>query len=129
MLWDLRKINAVAVLDGHVGPVAMVHADGYKVVTGGPEDLYVKVWEAETGAPVRALECCPGGASMVGLSAMAVDGCRMVTGGYGLEPELLCFRDYSNSSVLMGCHEQSSFSKFWEEPSSSFNDFEQEGNL
>ncbi|CAA6672761.1 unnamed protein product [Spirodela intermedia] len=119
MLWDVRMSSAaeaeaepVATLDGHVGRVAAIHADRYKVVTGGPDDLFVKVWEADTGAPTNSLECCcssPPAEAAVGLSAMA-------------EPQLLCFRDYSNSSVPMTDREQGSSSKFWEEPSSSSDD-------
>ncbi|XP_078428113.1 ribosome biogenesis protein WDR12 homolog [Wolffia australiana] len=124
ILWDVRRAKAMAVLDGHLGPVAMIHADGSKVVTGGPKDLYVKVWEADNGALVRSLECYSDdltevGDEEVGLSAMAVDGCRIVTGGFGEGPHLLCFRDYSNSSVLIADREQGPSSKFWEEPASS----------
>lgn len=132
MLWDMRMSSAaaaeaepVATLDGHVGRVAAIHADRYKVVTGGPDDLFVKVWEADTGAPTNSLECCcssPPADAAVGLSAMAVDGARIVTGGYGEELQLLCFRDYSNSYVPMTDREQASSSKFWEEPSSSADD-------
>jgi len=49
----------------------------YKVVTGGPFDYHVNVWETSTGALANQLECCLRGESgdIVGLSTMKVDKC------------------------------------------------------
>ncbi|MQL81249.1 hypothetical protein Taro_013697, partial [Colocasia esculenta] len=124
MLWDVRKSGEkpepMTDLDGHVGRVSMMHMDPYKVVTGGPDDFYVKVWETDTGALINSLGCCipheP--EAIVGLSAMAVDGGRIVTGGCGEDPELFCFRDYSQSFIPLSECEENLSSKFWEPLSS-----------
>uniref|UniRef100_A0A1D1YXI1 F-box/WD repeat-containing protein sel-10 n=1 Tax=Anthurium amnicola TaxID=1678845 RepID=A0A1D1YXI1_9ARAE len=124
MLWDVRKnaekTEPLADLDGHVGCVAMLHIDPYKVVTGGPDDFYVKIWETDTGAPANSLGCCSPHQqdADVGLSAMAVDGSRIVTGSYGYEPELIYFRDFSNSFIPLSDHERNLSFKFWEPLSS-----------
>lgn len=127
MLWDIRKNQAkpepVAELEPHVGRVTMLHMDPYKVVTGGPSDYHVNVWETGTGFLVNQLDCrVPGesGDYRFGLSAMAVDGCRIVTSGCAKEPGILYFRDFSNCSVPVSSpgsssgSDCSSGSKFWD---------------
>ncbi|EEF45018.1 conserved hypothetical protein [Ricinus communis] len=53
MLWDIRRNQAtpkpepIAKLDGHTGSVTLLQMDPYKIVTGGPEDLYINTWEAD----------------------------------------------------------------------------------
>ncbi|ERN03246.1 hypothetical protein AMTR_s00003p00191660 [Amborella trichopoda] len=76
-LWDFRKLHdeaeAMAVLDGHLGPVTCVHIDSYKVVTGGSEDSFVKTWETDTlpcGIEKDETKTRPG------LATMAVDWLR-----------------------------------------------------
>ena len=53
MLWDVRrnqeslKPEPIAELDGHCGQVTLLHMDPYKIVTGGPDNAYVNVWEVK----------------------------------------------------------------------------------
>ncbi|XP_058110673.1 ribosome biogenesis protein YTM1-like isoform X2 [Magnolia sinica] len=125
MLWDIRKNQEkpkpVAIMDGHSGYVAHIHMDPYKIVTGGPEDLYVKVWETDTGILANSFTCCIPDfeESSGGLLAMSVKGCRIVTSSWCLEPGLLepgliCFRDFTNASNPLSSSECSSTTKFWE---------------
>ncbi|XP_071708340.1 THO complex subunit 3-like [Rutidosis leptorrhynchoides] len=97
MLWDIRKttntggINAVFELDGHIGPVTHLHMDPYKIVTGGPQDSNVNIWEANNGNQANVLSCTK---DESGCSAMAADEYRIVTAGNNQE---LRFRDFSNA--------------------------------
>jgi len=104
----------------HGGRVTMVHMDPYKVVTGGPFDYHVNVWETGTGALTNQLDCrLPGETEdIVSLSAMGIDGSRIITSGCTEEPGLLYFRDFSNSSKSISCPSNGSSSKFWEPPHS-----------
>ncbi|XP_056169868.1 probable E3 ubiquitin ligase complex SCF subunit sconB [Syzygium oleosum] len=102
MLWDVRKNQGqsksapIAELDGHLGPVTHLHMDSYKIVTGGPEDEYVNVWEADTGNRVNSLICgWEGVSSTSGCSAIAVDGCRIVTAACGPEIGVVRLRDFT----------------------------------
>ncbi|KAL5975453.1 hypothetical protein ACLOJK_019775 [Asimina triloba] len=120
MLWDIRrsqeKPQPVATMDGHSGPVAHLHMDPYKIVSGGPNDSYVKIWEADTGIPTNSFTCCilNDVESRVGLSALAVNGCRIVTSCCGEEAGRICIRDFAHASRPVLSHESSLTSKFWE---------------
>ncbi|XP_077233710.1 uncharacterized protein LOC143875999 [Tasmannia lanceolata] len=120
MLWDIRKNQEkpepVADLDGHIGHVTHLHMDLYKIVTGGPKDLYVKIWETDTGTLANSLTCCIPEEleSAIGLSAMAVNGYRIVTSSCGAEPGLFYFRDFTNSSRPVSLDEDNPSSRFWE---------------
>ncbi|CAK7323050.1 unnamed protein product [Dovyalis caffra] len=132
MLWDIRinqktlKPEPVAELDGHTGPVTLLHMDPYKIVTGGPEDSYINVWEADTSTQTNSFICCPSeGASTssgLGCSAMAVNGTRIVTASYGEEHGLLCFRDFFNATCPVSKSEDVHASKFWDSQSHSDGD-------
>ncbi|KAJ8441447.1 hypothetical protein Cgig2_023633 [Carnegiea gigantea] len=121
LLWDIRKsqegpkLDPIAELEGHNGPVTHVHMDPYKMVTGGPDDFYTNVWDVETGTLVNSLNCCDSeelsNVSM-GCHAMAVDGCRMVTTRCG-DDGLVRFRDFNNASCSVSSYEDEVASKFW----------------
>ncbi|XP_059670284.1 uncharacterized protein LOC132315879 [Cornus florida] len=121
MLWDIRKscdtqkAEPITELDGHIGAVTFLHMDPYKVVTGGPEDPYINVWEVDTGTQTNSLSCCPpnGSSSRRGCSAMAVKGCRMVTASCGVSHGLLRFRDFTNATCQVSSNESEFASKFW----------------
>ncbi|XP_072998742.1 uncharacterized protein [Typha latifolia] len=120
MLWDIRKCQespkCVAELDSN-STVTLLHMDPYKVVTGGPSDYHVNVWETGTGILANSLDCrVPGETGTVnGVTALAVDGCRIVTGGCAEELGHLFFRDFSNCSIPVSLPDfQSSASRFWE---------------
>lgn len=90
-------------LYGHRGPVKLLHMDAHKIVTGGPDDSYVNVWEPETGSCSNTLTCSPNDTNDVdaddpgfGCSAFAVQGCRIVTAGIG-EYCLLRYRDFDSA--------------------------------
>ncbi|KAF2308997.1 hypothetical protein GH714_042445 [Hevea brasiliensis] len=122
LLWDIRrnqetlKPEPLAELDGHTGPVTQLHMDPYKIVTGGPEDLYINVWEAETGMQTNSFICCQ--SEDVGHSsrctAMAVKGTQIVTTTYGEESGIVRFRDFFNASCPVLKHEDEHSSKFWD---------------
>ncbi|KAJ0099924.1 hypothetical protein Patl1_22139 [Pistacia atlantica] len=105
MLWDIRrsqetlKLEPVAELDGHTGPVTHLHMDPYKVVTGGPEDLHVNIWETDTGMQTNSLLCCSSEETktVIGCSALAVNGCRIATATYS-ERGLIKFRNFSHAA-------------------------------
>ncbi|KAK9272757.1 hypothetical protein L1049_003134 [Liquidambar formosana] len=123
MLWDIRrnqetlKPEPMAELEGHTGAVTLVHMDPYKIVTGGPEDIYLNVWEADTGAQTNSLTCCFPERSIFssGCSAMAVNGCRIVTAGCGDEQGLVRFRDFTDATIPVSSYEEDEpTSKFWD---------------
>ncbi|KAL4577241.1 hypothetical protein LXL04_013346 [Taraxacum kok-saghyz] len=105
MLWDIRRSSGtgdagqVAELDGHVDPMTHLHMDSYKILTGGPEDPWVNIWDADTGNWMNSLKCwnLDGG----GCCGMAVNGFRIVTAGYNEEECVLTFR-YFNNAVSFG---------------------------
>lgn len=119
-LWDIRrnqddlKPKPVAELDGHSGPVSFLHMDPYKVVTGCPNDVYVHVWEVDSGTPANSLSCwfdeyTEGSTT---LSSMAVDGCRFATASYAGDIGLLRYIDYTNALRPIVRHDEV-VSKFW----------------
>lgn len=101
-------------MEGHNGPVTQVHMDGYKIVTGGPDDFFTNIWEVETGALINSLSCCPSDLSntTIGCNAMAIDGCRIVTACSG-ENGLIRFRDFNSASCSVALYEDAVSSKFW----------------
>ncbi|CAA0828440.1 Unknown protein [Striga hermonthica] len=121
MLWDIRRFSEPTVeLSKHEGPVKLLHLDRHKIVTGGPYDSYIKVWETDTGEHLNSLISSgeDGKQNYTGCSTMAVDRCRIVTGGgvaYGAN-SLLRFRDFRAAAwrVPSGPYEPDpSVSKFW----------------
>ncbi|XVE83842.1 hypothetical protein DITRI_Ditri16bG0120100 [Diplodiscus trichospermus] len=105
MLWDIRKNQQtskpepVTVLDDHRGSVTLLHMDPYKIVTGGPDDIYVYAWETDTGRQTNSLLCNrPEPGKLMGCSAMAVNGCKIVTASYGQILGLVRFRDFSSAT-------------------------------
>uniref|UniRef100_A0A5B7B5D9 Putative guanine nucleotide-binding protein subunit beta-2-like 1 n=1 Tax=Davidia involucrata TaxID=16924 RepID=A0A5B7B5D9_DAVIN len=121
MLWNIRrscdtsKAKPITELDGHMGAITHFRMDLYKIVTGGPEDSYVNVWEVDTGTQTNSLICCfpYGPSSSSGCSAMAVSSCRIVTASCGEEQGLLQFRDFTNASCHISSNESEFASKFW----------------
>ncbi|XVF14224.1 hypothetical protein REPUB_Repub09cG0039800 [Reevesia pubescens] len=132
MLWDIRrsqeisKPEAVSVLDGHMGSVTLLHMDPYKIVTGGLGDNIVNTWETDTGTRTNSLLCNRRevGSSKIGCSAMAVNGCRIVTGSYGENQGLVRFHDFTGATRrIMECDdEDEEVSKFWGTKSYSDSD-------
>ena len=123
MLWDIRrssetlKTDPVAELDGHTGAVKHLHMDPYKIVTGGPEDSYINVWETDTGLHTNSLICgsLDGLSSGPGCAAMAVNGCQIVTASWNDEQGLVRYSDFTNASCQAVSSEGSDelASKFW----------------
>ncbi|XP_073142596.1 uncharacterized protein [Henckelia pumila] len=123
-LWDTRRVSdthkfePVVELDGHVGPVKHLHTDACKVVTGGPDDPNVNVWDIGTGTQTNSLSCSSleDPSRRFGCVAMAVDGCRIVTASGDDELCILRYRDFSSAThhVSSNVWEESSMgSKFW----------------
>ncbi|KAJ9540568.1 hypothetical protein OSB04_027074 [Centaurea solstitialis] len=130
MLWDIRKSTGtgeagpMAELDEHIGPVTHLHMDPYKIVTGGPKDPCVKIWQADTGDQTNVLISSP--LENAGCSGFAADGFRIVTAGYSQEEGVLCFRDFNNAVSLGSLSDEISGSKFWC-PSTSDDAHESDG--
>ncbi|WCJ20806.1 hypothetical protein M5689_003011 [Euphorbia peplus] len=130
MLWDIRrnqemmKLEPVVELDGHTTPVTLLHMDPYKIVTGGPNDLFVNMWETDTGIKTNSLICCSSefASTSFGCSAMAVRGTKIVTATRGEEHGIMRFRDYFNASCPVTLHEDAYGTKFWNSPSYSDSD-------
>ncbi|KAF8012993.1 hypothetical protein BT93_I0993 [Corymbia citriodora subsp. variegata] len=130
MLWDVRKNQGqsksmpIAELDGHSGPVVHLHMDSYKIVTGSQEDDYVNVWEADTGNQANSLICCSleevGGT--FGCSALAVDGCRIVTAASDHRRGFVRLRDFTFADHLVSQYKDEGTSKFWQPNSYSDDD-------
>ncbi|CAL9180761.1 unnamed protein product [Musa hybrid cultivar] len=120
LLWDIRKNQEnpepMAELELNHNRVTFLHMDPYKVVAGGPFGYKVNVWETSTGCLANSLDCrVPGETEeLAGLSAMAVDGCRIVTGGCSEVPGFVYYRDFSNCYVPSSLVDDNSGSKFWE---------------
>ncbi|KAI9153178.1 hypothetical protein LWI28_007239 [Acer negundo] len=129
MLWDARrsqdalKPEPMAELDGHTGSVTLLQMDPYKIVTGGPEDSSVSIWETDTGRQTNSLICNSPEVENTssGCSAMAVNGCRIVTGSYSG----LLFRDFTNATRPVLKYEDGNDSKFWGTQSYSDTDDEE----
>ncbi|KAH0973737.1 hypothetical protein GBA52_025893 [Prunus armeniaca] len=124
MLYDIRKNQGtlksepIAELDGgHTAPLTYLHMDPYKIVTGSPEDFYVNVWEANTGAKTNSLDCSlPDETSTsFGCRALAVNGCRIVTGIANYDEDVGCLRlrDFTNASCPVFNREDDHVAKFW----------------
>ncbi|XP_038904795.1 uncharacterized WD repeat-containing protein alr2800-like [Benincasa hispida] len=120
-LWDVRrnqdvlKPKPLAELDGHSGPVNFLHMDPYKVVTGCPDDVYVHVWEVNSGAPANSLSCWFGDykEGSTTLSSIAADGCRIVTASYDGDIGIIRCIDYTNALRPIIKHDEV-VSKFWD---------------
>ncbi len=105
-----------------MGPVHCVHYDLYKVISGGPSDHEVHVWNAETGDEISTLDCGVAASSSVnvGVSALVANGGKLVTGTCGEDPGVVRLQDFSNCvNPLVECetevsNKHSSTSKFWE---------------
>lgn len=122
MLWDIRKsagpgeADPMAELDGHTGPVTHLHMDPYKIVTGGPKDPHVNIWETDTGNQTNSLPCSSDGSVCL---AMASDGFRIVTSAYNQEFSVINFRDFNNAVCSVPLNkevtgsEEVIGSKFW----------------
>ncbi|KAL3723251.1 hypothetical protein ACJRO7_035436 [Eucalyptus globulus] len=120
-LWDVRKNQGqskpvpIVELDGQSGPVAHLHMDPYKIVTGGPEDDYANVWEADTANQVNSL--ISGGldewSSTSGCSAIAMDGCCIVTASSGLQYGLVRLRDFTSAEHPDSQYLDEHTSKVW----------------
>jgi WD40 repeat protein len=110
------------VLGNHMGPVHCVHYDLYKVISGGPSDREVHVWNAETGDEISTLDCAVAASSSVnvGVSALVGNGGKLVTGTCGEDPGVVRLQDFSNCvNPLVECetevsNKHSGTSKFWE---------------
>lgn len=116
MLWDIRRSSEpMTVLDGHTGAVTQLHMDPYKIVTGGVDDPYIHVWETDTGVRTNSLFCGSPDASSSspGCSAMAVNGCRIVTASYRELLGLIRYRDFTNATRLVSSDLREHGSKFW----------------
>ncbi|KAK2419870.1 U4/U6 small nuclear ribonucleoprotein PRP4 [Trifolium repens] len=131
MLWDIRrnqellKPKPVAELDGHSGPVTNLHMDSYKIVTGGPDDTYVNVWEVGTGEKTNSLLCCLPGEDdcRSGCDAMAVNGCRILTASYCNRWGVLTYWDFNNAtSPVTKLENEPPTSKFWDSQSDNNSD-------
>ncbi|XP_073065116.1 uncharacterized protein [Primulina eburnea] len=133
ILWDTRRVSdtpkfePVVELDGHVGPVKHLHMDAYKVVTGGPDDPNVNIWDIGIGTQTNSLSCSllDDLSRSIGCLAMAVDGCRIVTASGNDELSILRYWDFSSATrrVSSNLREESSVgSKFWNPQ--SFSDSE-----
>lgn len=127
LLWDIRRNQEtnpgpIAELDGHTGSVAFVHMDPYKIVTGGPEDFFINVWETDTGTQINSLSCSSDEEPSSGCTALAVNGCRIVTGSCGEGLSRLRFRDFNNATCPVVKSEDEHASKFWDPQSYSDSD-------
>ncbi|XP_078165262.1 CCR4-associated factor 4 homolog [Carex rostrata] len=118
LLWDIRKSSQestpVANLDSD-GQVTLLHMDPYKVVTAGSSNHHVNIWDASSGNLVNSLDCSMPGEDVLvnGVSAMSVDGCRIVTAAYCSEMGVLCFRDFSNCTKPVSLEDGEIGPKFW----------------
>lgn len=119
LLWDIRrnqeKPEPVTELDLNHNRVTFLHMDPYKIVTGGPFGYKVNVFETGTGFLANSLDCrVPGDTKEIaGLSAMAVDGCRIVTGNFSEDPGFVYYRDFSSCSIPASLEDTEYGSKFW----------------
>lgn len=130
MLWDIRKSSnaeeagLVTEMDGHIGPVTHLYMDQHKIVSGGPEDSYVNVWEADTGTQTTSLICSEldDSGTISGCFAMAVDGCRVVTCSYDEQMGLVRFRDFDKATnhISLDCNKIAY--KFWGQGSYGYAD-------
>lgn len=130
MLWDIRrnqeslKPEPTAELDGHYGQVTSLYMDQYKIVTGGPDDAYVNIWEVDTGVQTNSLLCSSTekDGTESGCGAMAVDGCRIATASSCENWGVVHFRDFNNATNPVRKPESEPSSKFWDSISVSDDD-------
>ncbi|GAV70257.1 LOW QUALITY PROTEIN: WD40 domain-containing protein, partial [Cephalotus follicularis] len=121
ILWDIRRsqetlnLKPMTELDGHTGPVTLLHMDPYKIVTGGPDDLNINIWGPGTATQTNSFSCFhPEEANTTyGCSAMAVNGCQIVTASYGVEQGVVRYWDFSKLSYPVAEYENEIGSKFW----------------
>ncbi|KAK2966929.1 hypothetical protein RJ640_002114 [Escallonia rubra] len=121
MLWDVRRSSdtlatkPVTDLDGNTGPVTLLHMDSHKITSGGPQDSNIHVWETDTGTKINCLTCSSPGDlhGSPGCSAMAVDGCRIVTASSDDQWGVLRFRDFNSATCPVSADEREPASKFW----------------
>jgi WD40 repeat protein len=119
LLWDIRissqDSTPVAELDSD-GKVTLLHMDPYKVVTAGPSNHHVNIWDTSSGELLNSLDCRIPGEDMLvtGVSAMSVDGCRIVTTACGSENGVLYYRDFSNCTKPVSAENSETGPKFWE---------------
>ncbi|RDX64743.1 TAF5-like RNA polymerase II/CBP-associated factor-associated protein, partial [Mucuna pruriens] len=130
MLWDIRRNQEslrpepIAELDGHCGQITLLHMDPYKIVTGGPDNAYVNVWEVDTGVQTNSLLCSlteKDGAGS-GCDAIAVHGCRITTASSCEDWGVLRFRDFNNATNPVTKLENEPSSKFWDSKSDDDSD-------
>ncbi|XP_057447605.1 uncharacterized protein LOC130739346 isoform X2 [Lotus japonicus] len=120
MLWDIRrnqesaKPDPITELDGHDGPVTMLHMDSYKIVTGSAE--MVRVWGVDTGVQTMSLLSCLTQDYMgrSNFDAMAIDGCRAITACYCEDRGLLRFWDFNDATKPFTKIEDCPSSRFWD---------------
>ncbi|XP_047162075.1 mitochondrial division protein 1-like [Vigna umbellata] len=120
MLWDIRrnqeslKPEPIAELDGHCGPVTLLYMDSHKIVTGGPKNADVNVWDVDTGVQTNSLPCSSTDGAGSGCDAMAVEGCRITTASSFEDYSVVCFRDFNNATNPVAKQENELTSKFWD---------------
>ncbi|BFI18060.1 hypothetical protein MPTK1_6g12130 [Marchantia polymorpha subsp. ruderalis] len=127
-MWDMRmgsddQPEPWVTLGDHDGPVHCLHIDRYKVVSGGQHDRLVRVWDANTGEEISVLDTIEldRDSFRCGVTAMAVQGSRLVTGTCGDVSGVLRYRDFSNCTnpldapgVVTEPRSEGGTSKFWE---------------
>ena len=98
--------------------------DPYKIVTGCRKDFNINVWETDTGTLTNSLSCRSDDlpTTVSGCTALAVNGCRIVTacGGQGIGAVL--FRDFKNATCPVVKFENEHASRFWDPQSYSDTD-------
>ena len=79
MLWDLERVRAITLLEGHVGRTfsARFVADGSAILTAGGDGT-VRRWDGETGAPQQTYR---GGSMFLSDATITPDGAMVVAGG------------------------------------------------
>ena len=111
-------------MGGHTGSVSFLHMDPYKIVTGCRKDFNINVWETDTGTQTNSLSCRSDDlpTTVSGCTALAVNGCRIVTacGGRGIGAVL--FRDFKNATCPVVKFENEHASRFWDPQSYSDTD-------
>ncbi|XP_050271491.1 uncharacterized protein LOC126715098 isoform X1 [Quercus robur] len=129
LLWDIRrnqetKPEPIVELGAHTGSVSFLHMDPYKIVTGGRKDFNINVWETDTGTQTNSLSCRSDDLPTTGsgCTALAVNGCRIVTacGGEGIG--VVRFRDFKNATCPVVKFENEHASRFWDPQSYSDTD-------
>ncbi|KAI4389063.1 hypothetical protein MLD38_001327 [Melastoma candidum] len=124
MLWDIRKtqgtmkVQPVTELEGHSGPVLHLYTDSYKIITGSPDDVCVRVWDTGSGIQTNNLSC------YFGCSSVAAKGARVATASVGGDGEfgVVQLRDFNHASKefhMCGDDEHEGALKFWESGSLS----------